>query len=48
MVTKPVVFRRDINDHSLELKQPEFEINPDDSLEDQVITAIRGIFDPEI
>jgi len=48
MVTKPVVFRRDISDHSLALKEPEFEINPEDPLEEQIKTAIRGIYDPEI
>jgi FeS assembly SUF system protein len=48
MATKPLLFRRDINDKSLPLKQPEFEINPHDSLRDQIVTAIRGIYDPEI
>lgn len=48
MNIKPVVFQRDIKHHSQQLKQPAFEINPDDTLENQVITAIRGIFDPEI
>jgi len=48
MVTKPVVFRRDVSDHSLALKEPEFEVNPEDPLEEQIKTAIRGIYDPEI
>jgi len=48
MVTKSVVFQRDITETSLQLKEPAFEINPDDSLDVQIVTAIRGIFDPEI
>ena len=48
MVTKPILFKRDFENTELELKQPSFEINPDDPLEQQVITAIRGIYDPEI
>jgi FeS assembly SUF system protein len=48
MITKPINFRRDIADNSLELKEPEFEINPDDPLDEQIKTAIRGIYDPEI
>lgn len=48
MVSSPIVFKRDITESSLELKEPEFEVNPDDPVDLQVITAIRGIFDPEI
>jgi len=48
MVTKSVVFQREIPETSLQLKEPEFKINPDDSLDVQIVTAIRGIFDPEI
>lgn len=48
MVTKSVVFQREIPETSLQLKEPEFEINPDDPLDVQIVTAIRGIFDPEI
>ena len=48
MVTKPVTFQRDISNMSLQLKDPEFEINPDDPLDEQIVTAIRGIYDPEI
>ncbi|MCW8934481.1 MAG: DUF59 domain-containing protein [Gammaproteobacteria bacterium] len=48
MLNKPIVFQRDITETSLQLKEPEFEINPDDPLDVQIVTAIRGIFDPEI
>lgn len=45
---KPIVWQNQLNTQTLELKQPEFEINEDDPLEQQVITALRGIYDPEI
>ena len=48
MLNKPIVFQRDITETSMQLKEPEFEINPDDPLHAQIVTAIRGIFDPEI
>jgi len=48
MLNKPIVSQRDITETSLELKEPEFEINLDDPLDVQIVTAIRGIFDPEI
>ena len=48
MVSKPLVFQRDITEQTLQLKEPEFEINPDDPLDEQIKTAIRGIYDPEI
>ncbi len=48
MLNKPIISQRDITETSLELKEPEFEINPDDPLDVQIVTAIRGIFDPEI
>ena len=48
MINKPVVFQRDITESSLQLKEPEFEIDPNDPLDVQIVTAIRGIFDPEI
>ncbi len=47
-MNSPIVFKRDISESSLQLKEPEFEINPDDPLDMQIVTAIRGIFDPEI
>lgn len=48
MVSSPIVFKRDITESSLQLKEPVFEIDPNDPLEVQIVTAIRGIFDPEI
>lgn len=47
-MNSPIVFKRDISESSLQLKEPEFEINPNDPVDVQVVTAIRGIFDPEI
>jgi len=48
MMNSPIVFKRDVTESSLQLKEPEFEVNPGDPLDVQVVTAIRGIFDPEI
>ena len=48
MVTKPISFQRDITATALQLKEPDFEVNPEDPLDEQIVTAIRGIFDPEI
>ena len=48
MMSNPIVFQRDITESSLQLKEPEFEVDPNDPLDVQIVTAIRGIFDPEI
>ena len=45
---KPIVWQNQLNTQAVELKQPVFEIDDTDPIDQQIITALRGIYDPEI
>jgi len=49
MVTKPLIFKREIDDKPIiNEPKPSQASTPNASLEEKVIAAIQGIYDPEI
>lgn len=48
MFSKNIAEQQSMDSGNITLKQPKLDINPNDSLDDQIIAALKGIYDPEI